>query len=100
MIRETVVTSKIVVPRLPRAVYVFQSGLVINAFGNGAANPFLVIYLHNVRGIPLGLAGLAGSTSAACGLVATLGAGSVADRLGARAAMLVGLVISATGFAG
>jgi MFS family permease len=87
------------VRRLPRAVYVFQAGLVINAFGNGAANPFLVLYLHDVRGIPLGLAGLAGTTGAACGLVATLGAGSVADRLGARAAMLAGLALSATGFA-
>ena len=87
------------IPRLPRAVYVFQAGLVINAFGNGAANPFLVIYLHDVRGIPLGLAGLAGSTSALCGLVATLGSGSVADRFGARASMLVGLALSATGFA-
>ena len=88
------------IPRLPRALYVFQAGLAINAFGNGAANPFLVIYLHSVRGIPLGLAGLAGSTSAACGLAATLASGSVADRLGARAAMLVGLAMSATGFAG
>ena len=64
MIDATVVTSQAVIPRLPRSVYVFQSGLVINAFGNGAVNPFIVVYLHEVRGIPLGLAGLAGSTSA------------------------------------
>src|SRR6266849_597276 len=87
------------VPRLPRAVYVFQAGLVLNAFGNGAANPFLVIYLHDVRGIPLGLAGLAASTAAFCGLGATLVAGSIADRLGARVAMFGGLAFSATGFA-
>ena len=68
--------------------------------GTARRHLFLVIYLHNVRGIPLSLAGLAGSTSAACGLAATLGAGSVADRLGARVAMLVGLAMSATGFAG
>ncbi|HKP17489.1 MAG TPA: MFS transporter [Gaiellaceae bacterium] len=86
-------------PRLPRAVYVFQAGLVLNAFGNGAANPFIVIYLHEVRGIPLGLAGLAGSTSALCGLGGALAAGSIADRLGARTAMRVGLVLSTTGFA-
>jgi MFS family permease len=89
----------IVVPRLPRAVYVFQAGLVLNAFGNGAANPFLVIYLHDVRGIPLGLAGLAGSTSAFSGLVGALAAGSIADRFGARAAMRAGLALSTTGFA-
>jgi hypothetical protein len=28
---------------LPRSVYVLQSGLVLNALGNGAAAPFLVI---------------------------------------------------------
>ena len=44
---------------LPRSVYVLQAGLVLNAFGNGAAGPFMVIYLHDVRGVPLGLAGLA-----------------------------------------
>jgi MFS family permease len=88
-----------VIPRLPRSVYVFQSGLVLNAFGNGAANPFLVLYLHEVRGIPLGLAGLAGTTGAACGLVSALAAGAIADRVGARAAMLAGLALSATGFA-
>jgi MFS family permease len=86
-----------VIPRLPRAVYVFQSGLVLNAFGNGAANPFLVLYLHEVRGVPLGLAGLAGTTGALCGLVGGLTAGSIADRVGARRAMLVGLFLSATG---
>ena len=79
-------------------MYVFQSGLVLNAFGNGAANPFLVIYLHDVRGIPLALAGLAGSTSALFGLGATLAAGSISDRLGARTAMLGGLALSAIGF--
>ena len=86
-------------PRLPRSVYVFQSGLVINAFGNGAVNPFIVVYLHEVRGIPLGLAGLAGSTSAFCGLAGTVWSGSVADRFGARRAMLGGLAASAIGFA-
>ena len=88
-----------VIPRLPRSVYVFQSGLVLNAFGNGAANPFLVLYLHEVRGIPLALAGLAGTTGAACGLASALAAGSIADRAGARAAMFAGLALSATGFA-
>ncbi len=87
------------IPRLPRSVYVFQSGLVINAFGNGAVNPFIVVYLHEVRGIPLGLAGLAGSTSALWGLAGTVWSGSVADRFGARRAMLGGLAASAIGFA-
>src|SRR3954451_11691939 len=46
-------------PRLPRPVYVLELGALVNAFGNGVALPFLLIYLHNVRGISFGLAGSA-----------------------------------------
>jgi MFS family permease len=80
-------------------VYVLQTGVLLNAFGNGAANPFLLIYLHEVRGIPLAIAGLASATSAACGLLGALVAGSVADRVGPRATALAGLTLSAVGFA-
>jgi MFS family permease len=85
-------------PNLPRSVYVLQAGLVINAFGNGAANPFLVIYLHNVRGFPLAVAGLVGTTSAACALVAAMLAGYLADRYDARTIMIGGLVVSSIGW--
>lgn len=84
---------------LPRSVYVLQAGLVLNAFGNGAANPFMLIYLHSVRGIPLAVAGLASATSATCALAASLWSGSLADRVGARATLLAGLGLSTTGFA-
>jgi MFS family permease len=83
---------------LPRSVYVLQLGILLNAFGNGAANPFLLIYLHDVRGIPLAIAGLASATSAARGLVAALLAGTVADRVGPRATALGGLALSIVGF--
>jgi len=83
---------------LPRGVYILQAGLVLNAFGNGAANPFVVLYLHNVRGIPLWVAGLVAATSAGFALASALVAGSVADRRGARATMIGGLVCSAVAF--
>jgi MFS family permease len=79
-------------------VYVLQTGLVINAFGNGAGNPFIWIYLHNVRGMPLAVAGLAGSTSAAFSLLGAAVGGSLADRRGARGTMIAGLLISALGW--
>jgi MFS family permease len=85
-------------PRLPRAVYILQAGLVINAFGNGAGNPFLVIYLHNVRGFPLAVAGAVGTTSAACALLAAAAAGYLADRYDARTTMVGGLLLSAVGW--
>lgn len=84
---------------LPRGVYVLQAGLLLNAFGNGAANPFLLIYLHDVRGIPLVVAGLASGVSACSALASSLVSGSLADRIGGRSTMLFGLALSATGFA-
>ena len=75
-------------------MYVLQSGLLVNALGNGAASPFLVIYLHDVRGLPLAICGLAASVSAASGLLAALGAGTAGDRLGARGTMIGGLLLS------
>lgn len=84
--------------RLPRAVYVLQAGLVLNALGNGAAAPFLVIYLHDVRGVSLALSGLAGATGACSALVSSLAAGSVGDRVGARPTMVGGLLLSSTAY--
>ncbi len=45
-------------PPLPRSVTTLQVGGLVNAFGNGITLPFLFIYLHNVRGIGLGIVGL------------------------------------------
>ncbi len=84
--------------RLPRSVYMLQSGLVLNAFGNGAANPFVLLYLHDVRGIPLAAAGLATAANAACGLGASAVGGSIADRFGARVTILGGLALASGTF--
>jgi MFS family permease len=84
--------------RLPGAVYVLQAGIVLNAFGNGAAGPFILLYLHDVRGIPLPAAGAATATNAACALLASLAGGTVADRVGPRVTVLTGLLIAAFTF--
>ena len=56
-------------PQLPRDVWLLQLGGVANSFGNGIVLPFLVIYLHDVRGFGLGTAGLVVGVSAAAQLV-------------------------------
>jgi MFS family permease len=84
--------------RLPRAVTVLQAGLVCNAFGNGAVGPFTVLYLHDVRGIPLGVAGLAAGIGSLCALVSALATGALADRFGPRATLLAGLALAAAAF--
>jgi MFS family permease len=86
-------------PRLPREVWLLQLGGVANSFGNGVVLPFLVIYLHDVRGFGLGLSGLVVSVSAAAQLTAGLIAGPLVDRLGARPVLGAGLVMQSAGFA-
>ncbi len=84
-------------PRLPGEVWLLQLGGVMNSFGNGVMLPFLVIYLHDVRGFGLGVAGLVVATSAAAQLSAGIGAGPLVDRLGPRVVLAGGLVMQAVG---
>jgi MFS family permease len=87
-------------PRLPRSVYTLQAGGLLNAFGNGIVLPFTFIYLHNVRGIGLGTAGLVLGTNAAVSMVAGPIAGSLVDRVGGRRTLAVALGFLAAGYAG
>jgi len=84
-------------PQLPRDVWLLQLGGVMNSFGNGVVLPFLVIYLHDVRGFGLGISGLIVSVSAAAQLSAGLLAGPLVDRLGAKRVLASGLVMQAVG---
>ena len=84
-------------PRLPAQVWLLQLGGVMNSFGNGIVLPFLVIYLHNVRGFGLGVSGLVVATSAAAQLTAGIAAGPLVDRLGAKRVLGAGLVMQSIG---
>jgi MFS family permease len=86
-------------PRLPRDVYVLQAGGLANAFGNGVVLPFLIIYLHNVRGISLGLAGLAAATQSAVALLSGFLGGTLSDRIGPKRVMLAALAVMTAAFA-
>jgi MFS family permease len=84
-------------PRLPRDVWLLQAGGVVNSFGNGMLLPFLVIYLHDVRGFGLGTSGLIVAVSAGAQLTAGLLAGPVIDRIGPRWTLGGGLCLQALG---
>jgi MFS family permease len=84
-------------PRLPAQVWLLQLGGVMNSFGNGIVLPFLVIYLHDIRGFGLGISGLVVATSAAAQLTAGIGAGPLVDRLGAKRVLGAGLVMQSIG---
>jgi MFS family permease len=87
-------------PSLPGAVRNLQAGALVNAVGNGLAYPFLFIYLHNVRGMPLDTAGLIVGTNSAVGLVAGPVVGSLVDRVGGKRTLAVSLWLMAVGFGG
>src|SRR5689334_9869892 len=85
-------------PELPRKVWLLQLGVFINFLGNGMVAPFLVIYLHFGRGIPLAIAGtavaLGGMTAVTSGLVA----GSLADRIGPRNILVAAMISNAAAY--
>lgn len=86
-------------PRLPRTVYVLELGALVNAFGNGVVLPFLLIYLHNVRGIPFGLAGSAAAVQSAAALASGFLGGTLSDRVGPKRVLLAALAVMTVAFA-
>jgi MFS family permease len=86
-------------PELPRDVWILQAGGLANMFGNGVIGPFLIIYLHNVRGISLGVAGLIVASNAAAALCSGFIGGALSDRLGPRTVLSGALIVLAVAFA-
>src|SRR5919204_4851857 len=85
-------------PGLPRSVQTLQVGGLLNAFGNGLAYPFLFIYLHNVRGMSLGVSGLIVGANSTIGLFAGPAAGPLVDRFGGRRILALALGLMALGY--
>ena len=86
-----------VIPHLPRPAWKVLGGDALSAIGSGLTLPFFVVYLHTVRGLDLEIAALALTTVAMVGLAGNLIGGSLADRFGARGALVLGLVLNAAG---
>jgi MFS family permease len=86
-------------PPLPRSVTTLQVGGLVNSFGNGITLPFLFIYLHNVRGIGLGVVGLIVGSHAVASIVAGPVFGVLIDRFGGRRMLATALAILAGGYA-
>ena len=85
-------------PRLPRDVYVLEAGALVNAFGNGVVLPF-PHYLHDVRGIPFGLAGSAAAVQSVAALASGFLGGTLSDRVGPKRVLLGALVVMTVAFA-
>jgi len=85
-------------PDLPRPVWILEAGTFLNFFGSGIAFPFLIIYLHNVRGFGLGTAGLVVAALSVVGIAAGPAAGPLIDRFGGRVTLGVALLVAAVGY--
>jgi MFS family permease len=87
-------------PGLPRAVWLVEAGSLTSSIGNGLVIPFAVIYLHNVRGFSLAIAGLVVAMLNGLAIVTGPSAGAVIDRVGPRPALVSSITLLAAGFCG
>jgi MFS family permease len=83
---------------LSRPVWRLEAGALINAIGTGFVMPFSVIYLHDVRGFSLGVAGATMAVLGGAGVVTGPIAGSLCDRQSAHAVLVASLLLIAVGY--
>ena len=88
-----------ITPGLSRHVWLLQAGVAINFLGNGLVAPYLIIYLHLNRGIPLPLAALAVGSGGILATVSGLVAGPLIDRFGPRACVSLAMAANAVAYA-
>lgn len=72
----------------------FLAATVVNMIGSAALFAFVLIYFHEVRGIPLGQAGFAVGAMSFTTLVSTPFAGFLSDHYGARSMLASGCLVS------
>jgi len=85
------------IPRLPRSAWLLLAGMFTGWLAGGFVMAFLIIYLHFVRGVSLGTAGIALALVAAGGALVSPLVGSLTDRFGARRLLTVMLAVGAAG---
>jgi MFS family permease len=69
---------------LPREGKLLISTVIFSSVGTGLVLPFMVVYLHEVRGIPLEVVGLLLALQAGLGIVVVPPIGALIDRIGPR----------------
>ena len=84
-------------PALPRRAWVILGGDILSGVGTGLTYPFLLVYLHRVRGIDLAVAGLVLSVLFGIGVLGAPAGGAMSDRVGAKRTLVAGLLLAACG---
>ena len=86
-------------PGLPRLVWVLQLGVYVNFFGNGLVAPFLVLYLHFGRGLPIGIAAAAIASGGITAITSGFVAGWAVDRVGPKRILVFAMTSNAVAYA-
>lgn len=92
-------TGWLVTPGLPRYAWLLQGGVILNFFGNGLVAPYLILYLHSERGIPLPVASLAVASGGILATTSGLVAGPLIDRVGPRTGLALAMAANAIAYA-
>src|SRR5690349_19056374 len=72
---------------------------MLSCLGSGLTMPFLIVYLHAVRGLSLPQAGLVLAAIGVVGLATTPLTGPLIDRIGALPTFIAGLLLAGVGIA-
>lgn len=86
--------------RIPATIRYLLAGNLVSSVGSGLTLPFLLIYLHDVRHIPLSLTGVLIGATAVVGIPAGPLMGALLDRFGARRVCAAAIAVAAAGTAG
>lgn len=84
---------------LPREARILLVGVAVNALGMGLVLPLLVVYLYDVRGIPLDVVGVLAATPPVVAIVLLGPIGVAIDRFGPRRLQAAALACSSVGTA-
>lgn len=86
--------------RVPSPVRLLLAANLVSSLGSGLTMPFLLVYLHDVRHIPLATTGLLIGAAALVGVPAGPFMGALVDRLGARRMCAATVAVTALGTVG
>ena len=86
--------------RIPPTMRFLLGANLVSNVGSGLTLPFLLIYLHDVRHIPLAITGALIGSAAVVGIAVGPAAGALVDRFGARSICAAAFSVSAAGALG
>jgi MFS family permease len=87
-------------PQIGRCAWLALGMNTLSCLGSGLTMPFLIVYLHSVRGIQLPVTGLILAAIGIAGIVSTPLTGPLIDRFGALRTFTAGLLLGGAAIAG